>query len=80
MLDVWMLYRTQAIFTSTKLVVLREPKSSVLHPPQAANFVDVSHLTQLHSSSRQFVGCLNKTTEGGDNHRTNPSNAMATGI
>ncbi len=40
-----MLYRTRTIFTPTELVAMRVPKSSVLHPPQAANPVGVSLLT-----------------------------------
>jgi hypothetical protein len=66
------------LFTPTELVVMRKPKR-FSYPPQAANSVGVSHLTQLHSGSRQFVGCHNKTTKAETTAvKTIPANTLET--
>ena len=81
MLRVWMRRNAQHVqlFTPTELVVLRKALGLSSHPPQAINSVGVSLLTQLHSGSRQFVGCHNKTTKAETTAETTiPANTLET--
>ena len=47
------------LFTPAELVAMRKPER-LSNPPQVISSVGVSHLTQLHRGSRQFVGCQTK--------------------
>ena len=68
------------LFAPAELVVMRIPREGIpYHPPQAISSVGASHLTQLHSGSRQFVGCHNKTTKAETTAvKTIPANTLET--
>ena len=68
------------LFAPAELVVMRIPRDGIpYHPPQAISSVGASHLTQLHSGSRQFVGCHNKTTKAETTAvKTIPANTLET--
>ncbi len=65
------------IFTPTELVVLRRQRCFP-HPPQAANSVGVSFLTQLHIDRPAVCRLPQQNDKGGATPRINPANAMAT--
>lgn len=79
-MDAWLLEPAQIfvyLFIPTELVVMRKPER-VPKPPQAANSVGISLLTQPNIERPAVCRLPNKDDRGGANPRINPQNAMAT--
>ena len=78
-MNAWLLEPTQFayLFIPTELVVMRK-SVRVPKPPQAANSVGISLLTQLHIEPPAVCRLPKQDDKGGANPRTNPANAMAT--